>query len=52
MKVEQEKVKVGKKTGKDSPPDTCGTYTDKVGCYVPILTRCPACALHRSKGER
>jgi len=22
-------------------PDTCGTQEKRVGCYVPILTRCP-----------
>ncbi len=32
-------------------PDGCGTRTRRVGCYVPILTRCPPDPLHRS-GER
>jgi len=35
----------------DSPPDPCGTRQERVGCYVPVLTRCPLKPLHRSKGE-
>ena len=35
----------------DSSPDPCGTRRDRVGCYVPVLTRCPAKPLHRSKEE-
>jgi len=30
-------------------PDTYGTQQRQVGCYVPILTRCPPMPLHRSK---
>jgi len=30
------------------PPDGCGTREWRVGCYVPILTRCPPNPLHRS----
>ena len=37
---------------KYSPPDPCGTYQVRVGCYVPILTHCPQMLLHRSKGKR
>ena len=30
-------------------PDGCGTRERGVGCYVPILTRCPSVPLHRSE---
>ena len=46
------KTKMKKWWEKYSPPDTCGTYQVRVGCYVPILTHCPQMLLHRSKGKR
>ena len=30
-------------------PDGCGTRERGVGCYVPVLTRCPSVPLHRSE---
>jgi len=37
------------KKGEVPLPDTYGTQQGWVGCYVPILTRCPPMPLHRSK---
>jgi len=44
--------KRGKYTKEVPLSDTYGTSIGRVGCYVPILTRCPSYPLHRSKRGR
>ncbi len=45
-------IRAQKRNKKHLPPVTCGTRPDEVGCYVPILTRCPERPSHRADERR